>query len=106
MAIFNSLGGDILWDLCRRVEVSKGYIGTVIRNELLESKTLQQQAVSNSKEQFARSPDLARAHQDAIIDALDTHQAMNSPDLQPRMLALLLGNFNLWEGLRKKAVVD
>jgi type I restriction enzyme, R subunit len=85
-----------------------GYVGTVIRNKLLESKTLQQQAASNSKEQFASSPDLARAQQDAIIDALDAHQAMssqalNSPDLQRRMLELLLGNFNLWEGLRDRA---
>jgi len=86
-----------------------GYVGTVIRNKLLESKTLQQQAASNSREQFASSPDLARAQQDAIIDALDAHQAMssqalNNPDLQRRMLEMLLGNFNLWEGLREKAL--
>ncbi|MEA5392138.1 type I restriction endonuclease [Cyanobium gracile UHCC 0139] len=83
------------------------YVGTVIRSKLLESKTLQQQAASNSKEQFANSPDLARAHQDAIIDALDAHQtmstqALNNPDLQRRMLELLLGSFGLWEGLREK----
>ncbi len=86
-----------------------GYVGTVIRNKLLESKTLQLQAASNSREQFASSPDLARAQQDAIIDALDAHQAMNSqalnsPYLQRRMLEMLLGNFNLWEGLREKAL--
>jgi type I restriction enzyme R subunit len=85
-----------------------GYVGTVIRNKLLESETLQQQAASNSKEQFASSPDLARAHQDAIIDALEAHQtmssqALNNPELQRRMLELLLGNFNLWEGLRERA---
>jgi len=85
-----------------------GYVGTVIRNKLLESKTLQQQAASNSKEQFAGSPDLAKAQQDAIIDALDAHQAMssqalNNPDLQRQMLELLLGSFNLWEGLRDRA---
>jgi type I restriction enzyme R subunit len=88
-----------------------GYVGTVIRNKLLESKTLQQQAASNSKEQFASSPDLARAQQDAIIDALDAHQSMssqalNNPELQKRMLELLLGSFNLWEGLREKGKVD
>ena len=87
------------------------YVGTVIRNKLLESTTLQQQAASNSREQFASSPDLARAQQDAIIDALDAHQAMssqaiNNPDLQKRMLELLLGNFNLWEGLRERAVAN
>ena len=85
------------------------YVGTVIRSKLLESKTLQQQASSNSKEQFSSSPDLVRAQQDAIIDALDAHQSMssqalNNPDLQKRMLELLLGNFNLWEGVREKAV--
>jgi len=85
------------------------YVGTVIRNKLLESTTLQQQAASNSREQFASSPDLARAQQDAIIDALDAHQAMssqaiNNQDLQKKMLELLLGNFNLWEGLRERAV--
>ena len=84
------------------------YVGTVIRNKLLESETLRQQAASNSKEQFASSPDLARAQQDAIIDALEAHQtmssqALNSPELQRRMLELLLGSFNLWEGLREKA---
>ena len=83
------------------------YVGTVIRSKLLESKTLQQQASSNSKEQFSSSPDLVRAQQDAIIDALDAHQSMssqalNNPDLQKRMLELLLGNFNLWEGLREE----
>ena len=87
------------------------YVGTVIRSKLLESKTLQQQASSNSKEQFSSSPDLVRAQQDAIIDALDAHQSMssqalNNPDLQKRMLELLLGNFNLWEGLREKAVEE
>ncbi|QPN60260.1 type I restriction endonuclease subunit R [Synechococcus sp. CBW1002] len=83
------------------------YVGTVIRSKLMESETLQQQAVSNSKEQFASSPDLAKAHTDAIIEALDAHQimstqALNNPDLQRRMLELLLGSFGLWEGLREK----
>ncbi|MCP9809564.1 hypothetical protein KBY58_08985 [Cyanobium sp. HWJ4-Hawea] len=85
-----------------------GYIGKVIRNKLLESKTLQQQAASNSREQFANSPGLARVQQDAIIDALDAHQAissqaLNNPELKKRMLELLLGSFNLWEGLKEKA---
>jgi len=30
-------------------------------------------------------------------------QALNNPDLQRRMLELLLGSFNLWEGLRDRA---
>jgi len=87
------------------------YVGTVIKSKLMESKILQQQAANNSKEQFSNSPDLASAQQNAIIDALDAHQSMssqaiNNPDLQKRMLELLLGNFNLWEGLREKAVAS
>ena len=86
------------------------YVGTVIKSKLMESRKLQQQAASNSKEQFSNSPDLVRAQQDAIIDALDAHQAMstqalNNPELQNRMLELLLGNFNLWEGLKDKAAI-
>jgi len=32
-----------------------------------------------------------------------SHQELNNSDLQRRMLELLLGNFNLWKGLREKA---
>jgi len=66
--IIAKLNGLFTGDLTDNDKV--GYVGTVIRNKLLESKTLQQQAASKSKEQFASSPDLARAQQDAIIDAL------------------------------------
>jgi hypothetical protein len=43
------------------------------------------------------------------MDTLNAHQAMNSqalnnPDLQRRMLEMLLGNFKLWEGLREKTL--
>jgi type I restriction enzyme, R subunit len=84
------------------------YVGTVIRTKLLENKELQQQALSNNREQFSNSPDLVRAHQNAIMDAWDAHQdmstqALNNPDLQRKMLELLLGSFSLWEGLREKA---
>src|ERR1700678_3277661 len=34
------------------------YVNDVIKGKLMESDTLRQQAVSNSKEQFANSPDL------------------------------------------------
>ena len=85
-----------------------GYVGSVIRTKLLENKELQQQALSNNREQFSNSPDLVRAHQNAIMDAWDAHQemstqALNNPDLQRKMLELLLGSFSLWEGLREKA---
>ena len=84
------------------------YVGTVIKGKLLENKQLQEQATSNSKEQFSNSPDLVRAHQNAIMDVWDAHQemstqALNNPELQRRMLELLLGSFSLWEGLRERA---
>ena len=40
---------------------------------LLENDTLVQQAMSNSKEQFANSPDLKDALMHAIMDAFDAH---------------------------------
>ncbi|MGC4009454.1 MAG: hypothetical protein QM805_10990 [Pseudomonas sp.] len=49
------------------------------REKLLESDVLTQQAASNSKEQFASSPDLTRIFVDALID---THSAQNSLSLQ------------------------
>jgi type I restriction enzyme R subunit len=84
------------------------YVGTVIKGKLLENKQLQEQATTNSKEQFSNSPDLVRAHQNAIMDVWDAHQemstqALNNPELQRRMLELLLGSFSLWEGLRERA---
>ena len=83
------------------------FSAAVPSSPLHPEQTLQQQGTSNSKEQFSSSPDLVRAEQDAIIDARGAHQSMssqalNNPDLQKRMLELLLGNFNLWEGLREK----
>ena len=84
------------------------YVRETIKGKLLENEQLQAQAANNTKEQFANSPDLVRAHQNAIMDAFDAHQSMstqalNNPDLQRRMLELLLGSFDLWEGLREKA---
>ena len=57
------------------------YVRAVIRGKLLESTTLQQQASANSKEPFGASPDLGTALMDAIISALDAHQAMRSQPL-------------------------
>lgn len=33
----------------------------------------------------------------------DTIQVLHNPGLPPRMLELLLGSFNLWEGLKERA---
>ena len=63
------------------------YVNNVLKGKLLESSTLRQQAANNSKEQFAKSPDLNTELLNAIIGALDAHtamstQALNSPDVQ------------------------
>ncbi len=51
------------------------YVNGVLKGKLLENETLMKQAASNSKEQFANSPDLNKALVDAIIDAFEAHQA-------------------------------
>ena len=62
-------------------------MNNVIKGKLLESKTLRQQAVNNTKEQFANSPDLKSELLSAIMGALDAHtlmstQALNSQAVQ------------------------
>ncbi len=52
------------------------YVNGVLKGKLLENETLVQQAMSNSKEQFANSPDLKDALMHAIMDALDAHTTM------------------------------
>lgn len=46
------------------------YVNNVLKGKLLESEILMQQAASNTKEQFANSPDLANELLNAIMDAL------------------------------------
>ena len=84
------------------------YVNNVIKGKLLESKTLQQQAASNSKEQFANSPDFDAEHLDAIISALDAHtsmstKALNSAEVRRGMKEILLNHSKLWEALRERA---
>ena len=83
------------------------YVNNVIKGKLLESETLRQQAVNNSKEQFANSPDLKTELLNAIMSALDAHnlmstQALNSPSVQSGMKDILLNHVGLWEALRTK----
>ncbi|MFM7547566.1 MAG: type I restriction endonuclease subunit R, partial [Cyanobacteriota bacterium] len=83
------------------------YVRSVIRGRLLESHTLRQQAAANSKEQFANSPDFGTELMDAIIGALDAHQAMssqalNSSTVRDGIKDVLLNHTNLWEDLRKQ----
>ena len=84
------------------------YVCSVIRGKLLDSPTLQQQASANSKEQFGASPDLGSALMDAIISALDAHQAMSSQALNSAATRdgikdVLINKTGLYEELRQRA---
>jgi type I restriction enzyme R subunit len=83
------------------------YVNNVIKGKLLESVTLQRQAASNTKEQFANSPDLNTELLNAIMGALDAHtamstQALNSPAVQRGLKDILLNYAQLWETLRAR----
>lgn len=84
------------------------YVYHTIGDKLLESATLVQQAHSNSKEQFANSPDLAEELEGAIMDALEAHtvmsgQALNSSTIRLRIRELLLGPARLYERLCERS---
>jgi type I restriction enzyme R subunit len=84
------------------------YVNGVIKGKLLENPTLVQQAASNTKEQFANSPDLKDALLHAIMDALEAHstmstQALNSERVRNGLRDVLLGPGQLYEGLRARA---
>lgn len=84
------------------------YVRQVLGTKLLESKTLQQQATNNTKEQFGASPDLLAKLNDAIMDAYDAHttmsqQALGSKEIQMGLLKILLDYGNLYENLRARA---
>jgi len=86
------------------------YVNGVLKGKLLENETLIQQAASNSKEQFASSPDLKGALMDAIMDALDAHttmstQALGSERVRNGLRDILLGPAQLYEALRAQAGV-
>jgi len=84
-------------------------VNNVIKGKLLESETLRQQATSNSKEQFANSPDLKTELLNAIMGALDAHtlmstQALNSISVQSGLKDILLNHAGLYEGLRQGGI--
>ncbi len=88
--------------------MSGGYVNNVIKGKLLESETLKQQAANNTKEQFANSPDLKNELLNAIMGALDAHnamstQALNSAQVQNGMRDILLNHVRLYETLRAQA---
>ncbi len=81
------------------------YVNNVLKGKLLESNLLVQQAMNNSKEQFANSPDLANGILNAIMDALTAHstmskQALGSERVREGLKDVLLGPAELYESLR------
>ncbi len=84
------------------------YVNGTILGKVSESRTLQQQAANNTKEQFANSPDLHTELQNAIIESYDAHtlmstQALNSPIVLRGILDVLLNHSGLYETLRGRA---
>lgn len=84
------------------------YVNGVIKGKLLENELLVQQASSNSKEQFANSPDLKDALVQAIIDAFEAHTAMSTQALASERVRdglkdILLGPAQLYESLRARS---
>lgn len=84
------------------------YVNGALKGKLLENETLMQQAASNTKEQFATSPDLNGALMDAIMDALDAHtamstQALGSSRVREGLRDVLLGPARLYEALRARS---
>jgi type I restriction enzyme R subunit len=84
------------------------YVNNVIKGKLLESSILVQQAASNTKEQFANSPDLSTELMNAIIDAFAAHttmskQALDSEKVRSGLRDILLGPAQLYEALRERS---
>jgi len=81
------------------------YVNHVLKGKLMESDLLRQQAVNNTKEQFANSPDLANEILNAVMDALTAHttmskQALDSERVRTGLKDILLGPAQLYEALR------
>lgn len=84
------------------------YVNGALKGKLLENEMLAQQAASNTKEQFANSPDLGKALLDAIMDAFEAHQTMStqalgSAKVREGLKDILLGPGQLYESLRKRS---
>jgi type I restriction enzyme R subunit len=81
------------------------YVNDVLKGKLLESATLKEQAINNTKQQFANSPDLKAELMKAIMGALDAHNAMSSQALgseavRDGLKEVLLDHAGLYEALR------
>jgi len=84
------------------------YVNQVLKTKLLESAILYQQAMNNTKEQFAGSPDLSDGILNAIMDALEAHatmsrQALDSEKIRDGLRDILLGPGKLYEALRGRS---
>lgn len=104
--IIDSLNGLFEGDLSNNDQLV--YVNGVIKGKMLEDELLVQQAMSNTKEQFANSPDLANSLMNAIMDALEAHtsmssQALNSHRVREGIRDTLLGPGQLYEALRQRA---
>jgi type I restriction enzyme, R subunit len=69
---------------------------------------LQQQAASNTNEQFQNSPDLNSELMNAVMGALDAHnamstQALNSEEVRRGLKDIPLNHAHLYETLRAQA---
>jgi len=86
------------------------YVNHVLKGKLMESGVLTQQAASNTKEQFANSPDLSRELMNAIMDAFAAHgtmskQALDSEKVRNGLKDILLGPAQLYVALRSRTTV-
>ena len=82
------------------------YVNDVLKQKLLESPVLREQARNNSAEQFANSPDLQNQLIDAIVTAMAAHetmsrQALSDDSVQRGLLRILLGPVGLYRALRE-----
>ena len=87
------------------------YVNNVIKGKLLESRKLAVQAANNTKEQFANSPDLKAEILNAVMSALDAHnamstQALSSETVREGLKDILLGPAQLYEALREHAEAE
>ena len=81
------------------------YVNQVLKGKLMESELLTQQARSNTKAQFAASPNLDAELMEAIMAAFEAHQSMSrqaleSDRVRAGMKSILLGPAGLYESLR------
>ena len=84
------------------------YVTQVLKGKLIESPTLQQQALNNTEAQMRISPDVTAELVRAIIGALDSHTAMSSqalasPERQRGILDVLFNQAGLYSALRERA---